>query len=116
MLGEAHPLCGAASGHPTFPAFARDLAAGAGDVAMSEALARKYPSAAAEWGLAVGLPARRWHVEIGSGIMHRHHLDPSVVLNRGGAWMLSVIIPDRISFNSTSMSGRKRSSPRTVVM
>jgi len=50
MLGEAHPLCGAASGHPTFPAFARDLAAGAGDVAMSEALARKYPSAAAEWG------------------------------------------------------------------
>ena len=58
---------------------ARDLAAGWGNVAMPEALARKYPSAAAEWGWQWVFPARRRYVEIGTGVVRRHHLDPSVM-------------------------------------
>ena len=58
---------------------ARDLAAGWGNVAMPEALARKYPSGAAEWGWQWVFPARRRYVEIGTGVVRRHHLDPSVM-------------------------------------
>lgn len=58
---------------------ARDLAAGWGSVAMPEALVRKYPSAAAEWGWQWVFPARRRYVEIGTGVVRRHHLDPSVM-------------------------------------
>jgi integron integrase len=58
---------------------AHDLAAGQGLVALPEALAAKYPSAAGEWGWQWVFPARRRHVERGTGIVRRHHLDASVV-------------------------------------
>jgi len=58
---------------------ARDRAGGWGNVVMPEALARKYPSGAAEWGWQWVFPARRRYVEIGTGVVRRHHLDPSVM-------------------------------------
>ena len=46
---------------------------------MPESLARKYPSAAAEWGWQWVFPARRRYVEPGTGVVRRHHLDPSAM-------------------------------------
>lgn len=58
---------------------ARDLAAGGGEVAMPDALGRKYPAAGSEWGWQWVFPARRRYVETGTGKVRRHHLDPSVM-------------------------------------
>ena len=57
----------------------RDLAGGHGAVAMPQALAAKYPSAARDWGWQWVFPARRRYVELGTGIVRRHHLDASVL-------------------------------------
>jgi integron integrase len=57
----------------------RDLAAGHGAVVMPHALAAKYPAAARDWGWQWVFPARRRYVEVGTGIIRRHHLDASVL-------------------------------------
>ena len=57
----------------------RDLAAGAGRVALPDALARKYPGAAREWGWQWVFPATRTYREKPSGLIRRHHLHESTV-------------------------------------
>lgn len=57
----------------------RDLAAGHGAVAIPDALATKYPGAEREWGWQWVFPARRRYVEVGTGLVRRHHLDASVM-------------------------------------
>lgn len=57
----------------------RDLAAGHGAVVMPHALAAKYATAARDWGWQWVFPARRRYVEVGTGIIRRHHLDASVL-------------------------------------
>lgn len=57
----------------------RDLAARRGAVLLPGALDRKYPAAAREWGWQWVFPARRTHVEPGSGIVRRHHMHETVL-------------------------------------
>jgi len=57
----------------------RDLAAGHGAVGLPDALLRKFPAAPKEWGWQWVFPARRRYVELGTGIVRRHHLDASVL-------------------------------------
>jgi integron integrase len=57
----------------------RDLAAGHGAVALPDALLTKFPSAPKEWGWQWVFPARRRYVEVGTGIVRRHHLDASAL-------------------------------------
>ena len=56
-----------------------DLAQGHGEVYMPHALARKYPSAAREWGWQYVFPARNLSADPRSGVTRRHHIDPSVI-------------------------------------
>ncbi|MGH9786276.1 MAG: tyrosine-type recombinase/integrase, partial [Terriglobia bacterium] len=58
---------------------ARDLAAGAGWVALPHALDRKYPGAAREWGWQWVFPATRTYVDRAMGERRRHHLHETVV-------------------------------------
>jgi len=51
-----------------------DLAAGAGAVALPDALRRKYPNAAQEWGWQWVFPATRHYVDRETGERRRHHL------------------------------------------
>lgn len=76
---------------------ARDLAAGQGAVALPEALARKFPSAAREWGWQWVFPARRRYVEVGTGVVRRSHIDPSVLQRAVKDALRSSGIPKRIS-------------------
>jgi len=46
---------------------------------MPYALARKYPHAAKEWGWQYVFPARNLAVDPRSGVLRRHHVDPSIV-------------------------------------
>jgi integron integrase len=57
----------------------RDVARGAGSVALPGALARKYPRAAREWAWQWVFPATREHVDRATGERRRHHLHESVV-------------------------------------
>ena len=57
----------------------RDLAAGFGQVWLPDALARKYPGAAAEWGWQYVFPASKRSIDPRSGMERRHHLDESVL-------------------------------------
>lgn len=57
----------------------RDLAGGAGEVALPGQLARKYPGAGREWAWQFVFPATRQYVEQGSGQRRRHHLHETVV-------------------------------------
>lgn len=57
----------------------RDLAAGFGEVWLPNALARKYPHAAREWGWQYVFPASARSVDPLSGEVHRHHLDETVL-------------------------------------
>jgi len=58
---------------------ASDLAAGFGAVALPDALARKYPSAARDWGWQWVFPASRRFREAETGTERRHHLHETVV-------------------------------------
>ena len=58
---------------------ASDLAAGGGAVVLPDALSRKYPTMATDWGWQWVFPARRRYVEPRTRVMRRHHLDPSVL-------------------------------------
>ncbi len=57
----------------------KDLREGFGEVALPGALARKYRHAAREWGWQYVFPARQRSVDPRSGVMRRHHVDPSVI-------------------------------------
>ena len=57
----------------------RDLAAGFGEVWLPNALERKYPHAAREWGWQYAFPASARSVDPRSGEVHRHHLDETVL-------------------------------------
>jgi integron integrase len=52
----------------------RDLANGRGDVWLPGALARKYPSAARDWGWQYVFPARNLSADPRTGFVGRHHL------------------------------------------
>jgi integron integrase len=58
---------------------ASDLRAGFGAVALPDALARKYPGAAREWGWQWVFPATRRHVDAHAATERRHHLHETVV-------------------------------------
>lgn len=57
----------------------RDLAAGAGWVALPDALARKYPNAGRSWPWQWIFPAHRRHVDRPSGQQRRHHYHESAL-------------------------------------
>jgi integron integrase len=57
----------------------RDLASGAGAVALPFALERKFRSAAREWGWQWCFPAARTYVDRETGRRRRHHVHESVV-------------------------------------
>jgi integron integrase len=57
----------------------RDLAAGAGSVALPGALAVKYPNAEREWAWQWVFPATRPYVDGATGARRRHHLHETVV-------------------------------------
>ena len=57
----------------------RDIASGAGGVALPHALARKYPKAAWEWAWQWVFPAARSYVDHETGLIRRHHLHESVM-------------------------------------
>ena len=56
-----------------------DLEKRCGEVYMPYALARKYPNAAREWGWQYVFPARNLSTDPRSGVIRRHHIDPSVI-------------------------------------
>jgi integron integrase len=56
-----------------------DLRRNLGAVELPEALARKYPRAAFDWGWQWVFPASRDYVDAGTGQRRRHHLHESVV-------------------------------------
>jgi len=56
-----------------------DLSRGLGQVFLSEALSRKYPNAAGEWGWQYVFPATEISIDPRSGERRRHHLDESVI-------------------------------------
>jgi integron integrase len=56
-----------------------DLGRGLGRVYLPDALARKYPNAAREWGWQYIFPAADLAVDPRSGERRRHHLDESVI-------------------------------------
>jgi integron integrase len=57
----------------------RDIEGASGYVALPDALARKYPSASRDWVWQWVFPARRIHVDPGSGERRRHHLHESLL-------------------------------------
>ncbi|HEV2607542.1 MAG TPA: integron integrase [Xanthomonadaceae bacterium] len=57
----------------------RDLRAGFGKVWMPDALARKYPNAAREWGWQYVFPASERGIDPRDGVERRHHLDEGVL-------------------------------------
>ena len=56
-----------------------DLEKGHGEVYMPYALVRKYPNAAREWGWQYVFPSRDLSTDPRSGVIRRHHIDPSVI-------------------------------------
>jgi len=57
----------------------RDLRARRGSVALPDALRRKYPNAAREWGWQWVFPATRFYFDSETGERRRHHLHESVL-------------------------------------
>ncbi len=57
----------------------QDLKQGYGEVYMPYALNRKYPGASREWGWQYVFPSRKLATDPRSGMVRRHHIDPSVV-------------------------------------
>jgi integrase len=56
-----------------------DLLKGYGEVYMLHALSRKYPNAEKQWGWQYVFPASKLSTDPRSGVIRRHHIDPSVV-------------------------------------
>jgi integron integrase len=59
--------------------FARDLEAGKGAVFLPDALARKYPHAAEEWGWQYIFSSGSYSIDPRSGVERRHHLDEKLL-------------------------------------
>jgi integron integrase len=57
----------------------RDVASGAGGVALPHALARKYPNAQWDWAWQWVFPATRAHADEETGLIRRHHLHETVM-------------------------------------
>ncbi|MBI3592854.1 MAG: tyrosine-type recombinase/integrase [Nitrospirae bacterium] len=57
----------------------KDLAAGYGEVYLPDALARKYPNAAKEWGWQYVFPSSKLSVEPRSGKIGRHHISDKTI-------------------------------------
>jgi integron integrase len=57
----------------------RDLARGGGLVALPDSFARKVPAAAQQLSWQWLFPAAREYVERDTGVLRRHHIDPSVL-------------------------------------
>ena len=57
----------------------RDLAEGTGAVELPDALERKYPTAAKEWGWQWMFPASRFYADRMTGELRRHHRHESVL-------------------------------------
>ncbi|MGV8075060.1 MAG: integron integrase [Syntrophobacteraceae bacterium] len=57
----------------------QDLAKGAGEVYLPHALSRKYPNAGKDWGWQYVFPARDLATDPRSGVLRRHHVDPSLI-------------------------------------
>ena len=74
-----------------------DLAAGYGKVYLPNALARKYPNAATEWGWQYVFPARGLSIDPRSGVKRRHHIDPSRINKAIKAAVKSNGITKRVS-------------------
>ena len=56
-----------------------DVAAGSGDARLPHAYAHKHPGAARHFGWQFLFPASRLSADPATGLIHRHHLDPSAV-------------------------------------
>lgn len=56
-----------------------DLEDGFGAVYLPHALSRKFPNAEREWGWQYVFPARSRSMDPRSGVIRRHHVDPSVI-------------------------------------
>jgi integrase len=56
-----------------------NLAAGAGETMLPQALAEKYPNAGREWRWQFVFPATRQYAERGTGTLRRHHLHESAM-------------------------------------
>jgi len=59
----------------------KDLAAGYGEVYLPDALERKYPNAAKEWGWQYVFPSSKLSVDPRSGKIRRHHINEKTVQN-----------------------------------
>jgi len=72
-----------------------DLDEGVGEVWLPDAISRKYPSAAREWGWQYVFPASRLSADPMAGKTRRHHLDPSVLQRavREGVLRAGIIKP-----------------------
>ena len=57
----------------------QDLAHGLGEVYLPHALARKYPNAGKDWIWQYVFPSRDLSTDPLSGVVRRHHVDPSVI-------------------------------------
>lgn len=75
----------------------RDLASGAGEVALPTALREKYPTASIDWRWQYVFPATRRYIEPATGIPRRHHLHESVVQNAVRAAASRARIRKRVS-------------------
>lgn len=75
----------------------QDLAQGHGTVYLPPALARKYPTAAQDWGWQYVFPARTLSVDPRSDLTRRHHIDPSIVNKAIKAAVLRAGLTKRIS-------------------
>lgn len=74
-----------------------DLAKGYGEVYLPHALERKYPKAAREWQWQYLFPAGNLSKDPRSGMIRRHHIDPSVVNKAIRAAALKVGLNKRVS-------------------
>jgi len=59
----------------------KDLASGYGEVFLPDALERKYPNAAKEWGWQYVFPSSKLSVDPRSGKIRRHHINEKTVQN-----------------------------------
>jgi len=59
----------------------KDLAGGYGEVYLPDALERKYPNAAKEWGWQYVFPSSKLSVDPRSGKIRRHHISEKTIQN-----------------------------------
>jgi integrase len=59
----------------------KDLAEGYGEVYLPDALGRKYPNAAKEWGWQYAFPSSNLSVDPRTGKIRRHHISEKTIQN-----------------------------------